>query len=78
MCQMVLVNRGEIEIGTVKQFKEYFKVDVLIPDDAYDVVMDDCCLCQIDIEAELKKLNVPFVFDYCDYYVGEGLQEIEV
>lgn len=78
MCQMVIVNRGEIEIGTVKQFKEHFKVDVLIPDDAYDKIDEDCCLCQIDVEAELKKLGIPYAWDYCDYYVGEGLSEIEV
>jgi hypothetical protein len=71
MCQQVIINRGEIEIQTVRQFREYFKTDTIVPDDAYDKIDDDCCLCQIDIGAELRRLNIPHKWDFMDYYVGQ-------
>lgn len=76
MCTKILINRGEKEIQTVREFKEHFGADILIPADANDVVLDDCCLCQIDVGAELKRLNIPFAYDYCDYYIGEGIELI--
>ena len=78
MCSKLVVNRGDIEIETVKQFREYFNTELKIPDYAIDVVDDDCCLCQIDVETALKQMNVPYVYDFCDYYIGTGLDEIEV
>jgi hypothetical protein len=76
MCQKVVIDLGEKELQTVKEFKDYFKVELPIPENAEDVIVDDACLCQIDIESELKKLNIPFAYDYCDYYVGEGIEQI--
>lgn len=58
MCQIIVVNNGDIEIQTVKQFKEYFNVQL----DDEDLV-DECCLCQLDLPTELSKLGIPFKMD---------------
>lgn len=72
MCTKIVVNLGELEIQSVKQFKEYFKVEFTDPSN----IDSDCCLCQIDVGAELIKLKIPYAWDFRDYYVGEGLEKV--
>lgn len=71
MCETVVINRGEKELQTVRQFEEHFNTKIEIPNNAYDVIDKDCCLCQIDVAQELTKLNVAFKYDHMDYYVGQ-------
>lgn len=76
MCQTVVINQGAVEIGTVKQFKAYFRIDTVIPENAYDTINEDACLCQIDVGSELKKIGVSYGYDHSDYYVGH-LDELQ-
>ena len=69
MCNIVVINKGEKEIGTPRQFLEHFG---FMPDkDFYNscIGMDEC-LCNCDIETELNKNKIPFKTDGSDFYVG--------
>ena len=69
MCSTIVINRGELEIETPKQFKDHFKFEP-IKNNYYNSIYRNCCLCQIDIEETLKQNNIPFKTDCGDYYVG--------
>jgi hypothetical protein len=64
MCNIIVINRGEIEIGTPRQFLEYFG---FTPYDATDM---DYCLCQCDIEQTLIDNNILFKKACGDIYIG--------
>ena len=69
MCYIVVINKGEKEIETPRQFVEHFG---FMPDNEIDypnIQMDDC-LCQCDVEKALKQNNIPFKKDWGDIYVG--------
>jgi hypothetical protein len=69
MCNIVVINRGEKELGTPRQFQEHFG---FLPnrDIHYTDIDMESCLCQCDIEASFKERDIPYLFDG-DYYVGE-------
>jgi len=70
MCRKVIINRGELEIETPRQFLEYFGFEA--PKQEYYSSIDlDCCLCQVDIEQALTEHNIQFEMDIGDYYVGQ-------
>lgn len=65
MCQIVVINRGEKEITTPRQFKEHFGFDV-----SKNVKEQDECLCPFSISTVLKRHKIDFK-TYCgDVYVG--------
>ena len=66
MCNIVVINKGEKEIGTPRQFLEYFG---FIPDISPIINMDEC-LCNYDIELIFNKNNIAYKKDCGDYYVG--------
>ena len=70
MCVTVVINRGEKEIGTPREFREHFGFDAPL-EPYYKEVVPDACLCQVDIEKAFKDNNIPYKFDYMDYYVGD-------
>lgn len=70
MCETIIINNGERELRTANDFKEYFKIDFPIPENAVDAIDGNCCLCQIDIQKELKKLGISFEYDGCDYNIS--------
>ncbi len=65
MCRIIVVNNGQIEISTPRQFKEYFKS---IPIGCTGE-FDDECLCPIDISGSLDKLGIKYEVIDGDYYV---------
>jgi len=70
MCNIVVINRGEKEIETPRQFLEHFGFEA--PKEEYYTTVDmDCCLCQVDIEKALTEHNIPFKTDCGDFYVGQ-------
>jgi hypothetical protein len=64
MCQIVVVNKGEVEIETIQEFEDYFKTTLEDED-----LFKDCCLCQIDVAKELNKLGIKHEYDCGDYYI---------
>lgn len=69
MCYKVVINRGEKEIETPRQFQEHFGFPAE-KDVHYNTVELDICLCQCDIEQTFKEQNIDFKTDGYDYYVG--------
>lgn len=68
MCNIVVINGGEKEIETPRQFLEYFGFEA--PKEEYYQSVDmDCCLCQVDIEKALIEHNIPFETNCGDFYV---------
>lgn len=76
MCNIIVINRGEKEIGTPKQFLDHFG---FMPEKekvwSYDQL--EMCLCQYDIEKTLSDNNIEFKKDCGDIYVGMLDQVIE-
>ncbi len=70
MCNVVVINRGEKEIETPRQFQAHFGFPAE-KDTHYTEVTLDLCLCQCCLEETFKQNNIPFKFDGSDYYVGE-------
>ena len=70
MCNIVVINRGEKEIETPRQFLEHFGFEA--PKEEYYRTVDmDCCLCQVDVEKAFTEHNIPFKTDCGDFYVGQ-------
>ena len=70
MCQIVVINKGEKEITTPKEFKNHFGF-MPITNWAYNELMMDGCLCQCEIEETLLEHNITFVSDCGDIYIEE-------
>lgn len=78
MCKMIVINRGDKEICTPKEFKEYFgflpqknQLYSLKENEQYSQQELEECLCSADIEAAFQENNIEFK-TYCgDVYVGE-------
>lgn len=70
MCTIVVINRGEKEIGTPREFLKHFDV-VPFWDRDYSVVGIDDCLCQCDLDATFFSLKVDYRIIDGDYYVGK-------
>ena len=68
MCGIVIINRGEKEIGTPKEFKEHFGFEAPKEED-YNTVDMNSCLCQVDVEKGLTDNNIQFKKDCGDIYV---------
>jgi len=69
MCNIVVINRGEIEIGTPKEFLTYFGFPPQ-KNEHYKGMDVNACLCQCDIEETLIKNKIEFKKDCGDIYVG--------
>lgn len=69
MCGIVVINRGEKEIETPRQFEQHFG---FMPekDFGFNDIQIDACLCQCDLETTFKKNNIEFKTDWGDFYVG--------
>jgi hypothetical protein len=70
MCGLVIINRGEKEIETPRQFKQHFGFEAPKQEYYNDVDMD-CCLCQVDVEKSLVEHEILFKIDCGDIYVGD-------
>lgn len=67
MCNIVVINRGEKEIGTPREFIEHFG---FAPDEDMKQINIDECLCNCDIEKTLTNHKIEFKNDWGDIYVG--------
>jgi hypothetical protein len=69
MCSIIVINKGEKEIVTPRQFLEHFGFmpELEIGHKKIDL---DYCLCQIDIEKALIENYIPFKKDCGDIYIG--------
>jgi len=69
MCNIIVINKGEKEIETPRQFLEHFGFEA--PKEEYYRAVDmDCCLCNCDLEKTLNEHKIPFKKDCGDIYVG--------
>ena len=68
MCNIIVINKGEKEIETPRQFLEHFGF-MAEKETYYNEIEMDSCLCQCDIEKSLKN-KIPFKKDCGDFYVG--------
>lgn len=71
MCNQVIINRGEKEIGTPREFQNHFG---FLPVGRYIYTSPnemDSCLCQRDLEKTFKKHKIEYRFIDGDYFVGK-------
>ena len=71
MCGILVINRGEKELSTPRQFAEHFGFYPVgfSPKSPEEL---DACLCQCKIEETLKDHNIEFKRDYNgDWYIGD-------
>lgn len=74
MCQTIVINRGETDIESPRQFIKHFGFNPIIDENYEQKNLEkylDSCLCPIDIEKTLTDNSIPFKYDYSDYYVGD-------
>jgi len=69
MCYLIVINRGEKEIETPRQFLEHFG---FMPKKEFEhgVIELDYCLCQCNYEQALIDNKILFKKDCGDVYVG--------
>ncbi len=70
MCRKIVINKGEKDIETPLQFKEYFG---FYPTMNYCFNEPDlvCCLCPVNIKEVLESNNIAYKMCGGDYYVGQ-------
>jgi hypothetical protein len=64
-----VINNGEKEIETPRQFLEHFGFEAPM-ESCYSSVDLDSCLCQVNIDIALTDHYIPYKKDCGDYYVG--------
>ena len=64
MCNIIVINKGEVEITTPRQYKEYFGRECIGGDEFIDE-----CLCSVDIKNSLNKLGIKYEMHSGDYYI---------
>lgn len=70
MCHTIIINRGDKEIRTPREFEEHFGFPAK-GEPYYGEIIQDACLCQVDVEGTFRERGIEFK-EYCgDYYVGE-------
>ena len=70
MCNVVVINRGDVEIGTPRQFEDHFGFKPK-KHESYLDLEPDLCLCQCDLDQTFEENNIEFKRSFGDYYVGE-------
>ena len=70
MCVKVIINLGEMEIETPKEFKKHFGFSC-DPENRVTKFQKDLCLCGWDSPKALEANNVQFKEDGDDIYVGK-------
>lgn len=68
MCIVVVINKGEKEIQTPREFLKHFGINLIDDDSSTDM---DCCLCDIDIEDVFNENGIEFELDWGDFYVND-------
>ena len=78
MCKKVVINRGEKELSTPREFQNHFGFPPL-KDELYSLKENegyserelDECLCSADIQKTLRQNEIHFKSYWGDVYVGE-------
>ena len=70
MCQILVINRGEKEIKTPRQFQEHFG---FLPNihEKYNESELDMCLCSCDLDETFKEKEIEYARFMGDYFVGK-------
>jgi hypothetical protein len=70
MCCIIVIDKGEKEIGTPAEFQEHFGY---LPEkeEYYDTLDLTSCLCQCDLDKTFSDNNIPYVVSWGDYYIGD-------
>jgi hypothetical protein len=75
MCQVIVVDKGDKEIESPRQFLEHFGITLDVEEDGEladgEESVWDCCLCNYDLDAIFQENNIPFVVSSGDYFVGD-------
>ena len=69
MCVTIVINRGEKEIKTPRQFKDHFGIEIGGADDEWL----DSCICHYNFEEIFKANGIEFkwVDNDATYYIGQ-------
>ena len=70
MCRKIVINRGEINIETPKEFKKHFGFYPITEEDFNEPDLVGC-MCPVYIAKTLKTHNIPYKMCGGDYYVGQ-------
>ncbi len=70
MCNIIVINRGEKEIESPRQFKEHFGI-LPINAECYSSDELDACLCHCDVDETFNQNNIEYKKDCGDYFVGQ-------
>lgn len=70
MCGIIVINRGETEINTPREFEDHFGFEPPA-EEGYSYVDPDCCLCQVDVSKAFNENDIPYKTSAGDFYVGE-------
>ena len=70
MCQIIIINKGEKEISTPRQFLEHFKFLPISNEYLGAKLEMNDCLCQCDIDLTFNNAMVKYKEICGDYYVG--------
>jgi hypothetical protein len=75
MCRIIIINNGEKEIQTPRQFHEHFGFMPMADDDLpYTVREMDYCLCNTDVERTFEHHKIEFSYsEMLDYVVSKPL-----
>jgi len=71
MCQTVLFAKSGIECETVKELKEALPFLELIKNKMYKEILNDACLCQIDLDKTLDKAGIKWECDCMQFILTE-------
>lgn len=72
MCNIVVINNGEKEITTPKEFLEHFGFEAILEPYCKEVFMDGC-LCHVDLEKTFTEHGISFTEDCGDYYIEQPI-----
>lgn len=75
MCQTIVINKGEKEIETPREFKEHFgyypiAFEGCTKESINSDKWEDFCLCSCNIDETLKAHRIDYKWDGSDYYIG--------
>lgn len=78
MCYKVIINRGDKEINTPREFEAHFgfvpvkhEVFSLTDNEPFSEAEKDECLCSANLVKSLRDKNIQFKSQWGDIYVGE-------
>jgi hypothetical protein len=63
MCQTIVINNGEHELETPREFIEFFGFEPLL-NKHYKSLNINSCFCQCDLESTFKANNITFEKDF--------------